>query len=80
MRGDSELTAAIDAAVAALAIAHAKLNGEDDEQRGAWHSWQLWEPGLVDAPGRHFIPYTTDPVQTESVISMTMLDRRAPRT
>ncbi len=24
---------------------------------GVWHSWQLWENGLIDAPGRHFINY-----------------------
>jgi Transposase DDE domain len=24
---------------------------------GVWHSWQLWEAGLIDAPGRHFINY-----------------------
>jgi len=24
---------------------------------GVWHSWQLWEAGLADAPGRHFTNY-----------------------
>lgn len=24
---------------------------------GVWHSWTLWEAGLIDAPGRHFINY-----------------------
>lgn len=24
---------------------------------GVWHSWTLWEHGLLDAPGRHFINY-----------------------
>ena len=24
---------------------------------GVWHSWALWEAGLIDAPGRHFINY-----------------------
>ena len=24
---------------------------------GVWHSWQLWEAGLTDAPGRHFTNY-----------------------
>ena len=24
---------------------------------GAWHSWALWEAGLIDTPGRHFINY-----------------------
>jgi Transposase DDE domain len=24
---------------------------------GVWHSWQLWDAGLIDAPGRHFINY-----------------------
>ena len=24
---------------------------------GVWHSWVLWEAGLIDAPGRHFIHY-----------------------
>jgi len=24
---------------------------------GVWHSWQLWEAGLIDAPGRHFTNY-----------------------
>ena len=24
---------------------------------GVWHSWQLWEAGLIDHPGRHFINY-----------------------
>jgi hypothetical protein len=24
---------------------------------GVWHSWTLWEHGLIDAPGRHFIYY-----------------------
>lgn len=24
---------------------------------GVWHSWQLWEAGLIEAPGRHFINY-----------------------
>jgi hypothetical protein len=24
---------------------------------GVWHSWTLWEHGLIDAPGRHFINY-----------------------
>lgn len=24
---------------------------------GVWHSWQLWEHRLIDAPGRHFINY-----------------------
>jgi hypothetical protein len=24
---------------------------------GVWHSWMLWEHGLIDAPGRHFINY-----------------------
>lgn len=24
---------------------------------GVWHSWQLWEAGLIDTPGRHFINY-----------------------
>jgi hypothetical protein len=24
---------------------------------GVWHSWQLWEAGIIDAPGRHFINY-----------------------
>jgi hypothetical protein len=24
---------------------------------GVWHSWQLWENGLTDAPGRHFTNY-----------------------
>jgi hypothetical protein len=24
---------------------------------GIWHSWQLWEAGLIDTPGRHFINY-----------------------
>jgi hypothetical protein len=24
---------------------------------GVWHSWQLWEHHLTDAPGRHFINY-----------------------
>lgn len=24
---------------------------------GVWHSWQLWEAGVIDAPGRHFTSY-----------------------
>jgi Transposase DDE domain len=24
---------------------------------GVWHSWQLWEAGLADTPGRHFTNY-----------------------
>jgi Transposase DDE domain len=24
---------------------------------GVWHSWTLWEHGLIDAPGRHFTHY-----------------------
>jgi hypothetical protein len=24
---------------------------------GVWHSWQLWEAKLIDAPGRHFTNY-----------------------
>ena len=24
---------------------------------GVWHSWQLWQAGLIDTPGRHFINY-----------------------
>jgi hypothetical protein len=24
---------------------------------GVWHSWALWENGLIDAPGRHFTHY-----------------------
>lgn len=24
---------------------------------GVWHSWTLWEHGLIDAPGRHLINY-----------------------
>jgi hypothetical protein len=24
---------------------------------GVWHSWTLWEHGIIDAPGRHFINY-----------------------
>jgi Transposase DDE domain len=24
---------------------------------GVWHSWILWEHGLIDTPGRHFINY-----------------------
>jgi len=24
---------------------------------GIWHSWQLWEAGISNAPGRHFINY-----------------------
>lgn len=24
---------------------------------GVWHSWQLWEAGLIDTPGRHFTNY-----------------------
>ena len=24
---------------------------------GVWHSWTLWEAGLINAPGRHFINY-----------------------
>ena len=24
---------------------------------GVWHSWQLWEAGIIEAPGRHFIYY-----------------------
>lgn len=24
---------------------------------GVWHSWQLWEAGEIDAPGRHFTAY-----------------------
>jgi hypothetical protein len=24
---------------------------------GVWHSWQLWETGLIETPGRHFINY-----------------------
>jgi hypothetical protein len=24
---------------------------------GVWHSWQLWENGLIDTPGRHFTNY-----------------------
>jgi Transposase DDE domain len=24
---------------------------------GVWHSWHLWEHGLIDAPGRHFTHY-----------------------
>ncbi len=24
---------------------------------GVWHSWQLWETGLTDTPGRHFTNY-----------------------
>lgn len=24
---------------------------------GVWHSWQLWDAGLADAPGRHFTNY-----------------------
>lgn len=24
---------------------------------GVWHSWQLWEAGLLDTPGRHFTNY-----------------------
>jgi hypothetical protein len=24
---------------------------------GVWHSWQLWQAGEIDAPGRHFIHY-----------------------
>jgi len=24
---------------------------------GVWHSWQLWDAGLIDAPGRHFTNY-----------------------
>jgi hypothetical protein len=24
---------------------------------GIWHSWQLWENGLAEAPGRHFTNY-----------------------
>ncbi len=24
---------------------------------GVWHSWQLWEAGLIDAPGRHLTNY-----------------------
>jgi hypothetical protein len=24
---------------------------------GVWHSWALWENGLIDAPGRHFTNY-----------------------
>jgi len=24
---------------------------------GVWHSWQLWQAGLIDTPGRHFTNY-----------------------
>jgi hypothetical protein len=24
---------------------------------GVWHSWQLWEQGIIDTPGRHFTNY-----------------------
>ena len=24
---------------------------------GVWHSWLLWEAGIIEAPGRHFISY-----------------------
>jgi hypothetical protein len=24
---------------------------------GVWHSWTLWEAGIIDTPGRHFINY-----------------------
>ena len=24
---------------------------------GVWHSWTLWDHGLIDTPGRHFINY-----------------------
>ena len=24
---------------------------------GVWHSWQLWQAGLIDTPGRHFTHY-----------------------
>src|SRR5918992_993305 len=24
---------------------------------GVWHSWKLWEAGIIDAPGRHFTLY-----------------------
>jgi len=24
---------------------------------GVWHSWLLWDAGIIDAPGRHFINY-----------------------
>jgi hypothetical protein len=24
---------------------------------GVWHSWQLWEAGIIDTPGRHFTNY-----------------------
>lgn len=24
---------------------------------GVWHSWTLWENGIIDAPGRHFTHY-----------------------
>jgi hypothetical protein len=24
---------------------------------GVWHSWQLWEAGITDSPGRHFTNY-----------------------
>jgi hypothetical protein len=24
---------------------------------GVWQSWQLWEAGVIEAPGRHFINY-----------------------
>ena len=24
---------------------------------GVWHSWMLWQAGLINAPGRHFINY-----------------------
>jgi hypothetical protein len=24
---------------------------------GVWHSWQLWEAGLTNSPGRHIISY-----------------------
>jgi hypothetical protein len=24
---------------------------------GVWQSWQLWEAGVIEAPGRHFTLY-----------------------
>ena len=24
---------------------------------GVWHSWQLWQAGVIEAPGRHFTHY-----------------------
>jgi hypothetical protein len=36
---------------------------------GVWHSWQLWDAGLIDAPGRHFInPCPTAPATVVSIV------------